>query len=53
MPPIGGATAGKHEREHRNNVFIPSDEPFCVAFDDTTRAVIGLPDDPSYPEPQQ
>jgi hypothetical protein len=53
MPPMGTATAGKHEREHRNNVFIPSDEPFCVAFDDTTPAVIGPPDDPSYPEPQQ
>jgi hypothetical protein len=50
---MGTATAGKHEREHRNNVFIPSDEPFCVAFDDTTPAVIGPPDDPSYPEPRQ
>ncbi|WP_028926769.1 hypothetical protein [Pseudonocardia acaciae] len=32
-PPALGAR-GPDEREHRNNVFIPSDEPFAIRLDD-------------------
>ena len=35
MPPmLGGALPGGTDREHRNNVFIPSDEPFAARLDD-------------------
>jgi hypothetical protein len=43
-PMMGGGPAGAGGRggEHRNHVFIPSDEPFAVPLgDDTTEAVIG------------
>jgi len=49
MPPMGamGGAAGARgqEREHRNNMFLPDDEPFRVADDDVTPSVIGLPDE--------
>jgi hypothetical protein len=45
--PFGGFGAGGlggQPRDHRNNVFIPDDEPFRVEFDDLTPPVIGPPD---------
>jgi hypothetical protein len=50
MPGIGAAGgAGRdQEREHRNNVYLPSDEPFLVEFEeyvDYTPPVIGLDTD--------
>lgn len=45
--PFGGFGAGRlggEGREHRNNVFIPDDEPFRVELDDLTPPVIGPPD---------
>jgi hypothetical protein len=43
---MGGGMGGHgQEREHRNSVFIPDDEPFRVEFDDVTPSVIGLPDE--------
>ena len=45
MSPMGGAGArGGQDKTHRNNVFIPSDEPFRVEFDDVLPSVIGMPD---------
>jgi hypothetical protein len=41
---MGGSGRGGQDRDHRNNVFIPSDEPFRVEFDDLTDSVIGAPD---------
>jgi hypothetical protein len=46
MGGMGGGMGGHgQEREHRNSVFIPDDEPFRVEFDDVTPSVIGLPDE--------
>jgi hypothetical protein len=37
-----------HQREHRNTVYIPSDEPFAVDDgDDVVPPVLGLPDEPT------
>jgi hypothetical protein len=49
--PMGGAGGGAagQDREHRNSVYLPDDEPFRVDFDDVTGSVIGLPDDPDEP----
>jgi hypothetical protein len=47
MPTMGGAGRDQ-EREHRNNTFIPSDEPFHVEFTkykDYVPPVLGLDDD--------
>jgi hypothetical protein len=44
MGGMGGGPGGP-DREHRNTVFIPDDEPFRVEFDDVTPSVIGLPDE--------
>jgi hypothetical protein len=46
MPMMGGGAGGRgQERQHRNNVFIPSDELFVIPIDgDVTPAVID-PDD--------
>jgi hypothetical protein len=38
-----GGMGGSQEKTHRNNVFVPSDEPFRVEFDDVPPSVIGLP----------
>ena len=38
---MGGAGARGQDRDHRNNVFIPDDEPFRVEFDDVTDSVLG------------
>jgi hypothetical protein len=46
MPMGGAGAAGGEDREHRNTVFLPDDEPFRVDFDDVTGAVIGLPEEP-------
>lgn len=46
MSPMGGGFggAGESDHEHRNNVFIPSDEPFVVdEGDDVVPPVLGLP----------
>jgi hypothetical protein len=46
MGGMGGGMGGHgQEREHRNSVFIPDDEPFRVEFYDVTPSVIGLPDE--------
>lgn len=45
--PMAGMSGGggkPEEREHRNNVFLPSDEPFLVEFEDEVPPVIGLRD---------
>lgn len=43
-PMMGGAGLAGVEREHRNNVFIPSDEPFVVEHgDDVVPPVLGQP----------
>ncbi len=43
MHPVGGAGAGgAGDRQHRNNTFLPSDEPFQVQFDDICPPVLGL-----------
>jgi hypothetical protein len=34
MSPLVGPAAGVTEHEHRNSVFLPSDEPFVVDLDD-------------------
>ena len=39
--PMGGAGARGQDKDHRNNVFIPDDEPFRVEFDDLTDPVLG------------
>jgi hypothetical protein len=39
---MGGAGRGGQERTHRNQTFIPSDDPFRVEFFDVTRPVLGL-----------
>ena len=40
----GGAGVGDSDHEHRNNVFIPSDEPFVVdEGDDVVPPVLGVP----------
>jgi hypothetical protein len=46
MPPMGtGGGGGGKDRQHRNGVYLPSDEPFRVEYDfDIAPAVIGLPD---------
>jgi hypothetical protein len=47
MSPMGGGFgggAGGEDHEHRNNVFIPSDEPFVVdEGDDVVPPVLGVP----------
>jgi hypothetical protein len=44
MPSMGGTGArANRDRTHRNNVYLPSDEPFVVEFDGVTPPVIGLP----------
>jgi hypothetical protein len=45
MGGMGGGMGGGQDREHRNSVFIPDDEPFRIEFDDVTSSVIGLPDE--------
>jgi hypothetical protein len=40
----GGGARGGQDKDHRNNVFIPSDEPFRVEFDDLPPSVIGAGD---------
>jgi hypothetical protein len=41
-PMMGGAGAGPAgDRDHRNQHFIPSDEPFVVQFDDVAPPVLG------------
>jgi hypothetical protein len=49
--PMGGAGGGAagQDREHRNTVYLPDDEPFRVDFDDVTGSVIGLPDELDEP----
>ncbi|GAA5169913.1 hypothetical protein GCM10023321_66230 [Pseudonocardia eucalypti] len=45
--PMAGMSGGggkPEEREHRNNVFLPSDEPFLVEFEDEVPPVIGVRD---------
>jgi hypothetical protein len=45
--PMGGAGAmgGRGgQKDHRNGVFIPSDDPFRVTFTDVTPPVLGLDD---------
>jgi hypothetical protein len=42
-PMMGGAGGlGGGDRQHRNTVFIPSDEPFVVEFDDVAPPVLGV-----------
>jgi PPE family len=44
MPPgMGGGMGGRggQNREHRNNTYIPSDDPFRMKFTDVSPAVIG------------
>jgi len=49
MSPMGGGFggaggAGDSDHEHRNNVFVPSDEPFVVEEgDDVVPPVLGVP----------
>jgi len=47
MSPMGGGFgggAGGEDHEHRNNVFVPSDEPFVVEEgDDVVPPVLGVP----------
>jgi hypothetical protein len=43
MPPLAGGLGGAH-REHRNQVYLPSDEPFAVElseYEDYTPPVLG------------
>jgi uncharacterized protein YukE len=49
VPPLlGGAGMAGHQREHRNTVYISSDEPFAVDdCDDVVPPVLGLPDAPT------
>jgi hypothetical protein len=39
---MGGGARGGEERNHRNQTFIPSDEPFRVEFFDVTPPVLGV-----------
>jgi len=44
LSPMGGAGQRGQDQEHRNNVFIPSDEPFVVdEGDDVVPPVLGVP----------
>jgi hypothetical protein len=45
MGGMGGAGRSGQDKDHRNNIFIPDDEPFRVEFDDLSDAVIGPDDD--------
>jgi uncharacterized protein YukE len=45
--PIGGMNGAGQRREHRNNTYIPSDDPFRVNFGFITPAVLG-PDFENY-----
>jgi len=47
LSPMGGAGQRGQDQEHRNNVFIPSDEPFAVWQDDVVPAVLGQDEYPS------
>jgi hypothetical protein len=44
MGGMGGAGTRGQDKDHRNNIFIPDDEPFRVEFDDLTDSVIGSDD---------
>ena len=44
MAGMSGGGGKPEEREHRNNVFLPSDEPFLVEFEDEVPPVIGVRD---------
>jgi uncharacterized protein YukE len=51
MPPGGmGGGRGKEERQHRNNHFIPSDEPFRVKITGVAPPVLGLQADNFFDE---
>lgn len=41
MGPMMGGAPGGSDRQHRNQHFIPSDEPFVVQFDDIVPPVLG------------
>ena len=46
LPPGGGMGGAREERRHRNNTYIPSDDPFRMTFPDVTPGVL----DPEFVE---
>jgi hypothetical protein len=40
---MGGGLHGGADRTHRNQHYLPSDEPFAVEPDDVSPAVLGVP----------